>query len=832
MSKPSNNRIAAGEVPLANYVPHSSLVTPHIAKTRAGEYHTSFRIGGIAFETSDEAVVDINAESLHGYLRSLSGGRVGLVQHKIRRRISDRLDAEFDNAFCQELNDTYFDSFTGYRMMSSELYLTVIYRPDVSKITGFFSKARKRSRKEIERADAKAIEAVEEYAKATTSMLRKFDVERLGTYTRVVKGADGEPELDENGEARVQLFSEQLELYSYVLNGYWSPVPVRNRRIAEYLPLTRPTFSDYSEFGELTTPTGKKYVAMVDLQDYPEWSEPGLTNAVLYGSFEYIETQSFRILAKRDGMDVLRRQKGYLISGEDAARSQIAAMDKAQDDLASGLIEVGEYHYGLAVFGETLDEAKLNKSKAIADLTEGGGFRVVPVDSTPENAWLAQLPGNWRCRPREAWVTSRNFAHFCSLHGFASGKRNGNPWGEAVTIFKTPNGQPYYFNFHVQPDDEDSTDKKYPANTLILGQSGSGKTVVELFLIAQCYKYPDFTAVIFDKDRGTEIAVRAMGGRYYAIKIGERTGWNPFQMEPTPKNVQFLIDLVKKLAEHPTLPLTPAEDKEITQAVNAVMRMPLASRRLAAVRQNMQSISENSVSARLAKWCNNGANAWMFDNAEDTLDFTTGNLFGFDYTEFLDSPELRTPAMMYLLYVSQSLLDGRPFAFVIAEFWKALEDSFFEDFSKNKLKTIRKERGMGVFDTQSPADCLDSKIGRTIVEQCVTKLFLPNPAADHGDYVDGFKVTEAEFEIIRSLGETSRCILVKQGQRSAVVKLDLGGLDDIIDVLSGSTDNVELLDSIRAEVGDDPAAWIPVFRERLAQRRAIGRSSLQKRRAA
>ncbi|WP_321874486.1 VirB4 family type IV secretion/conjugal transfer ATPase [Burkholderia ubonensis] len=824
MKKPSNNRIAAGEVPLDTFVPHSSLVTPHIAKTKAGEYHTSFRVGGIAFETSDDGVVDINANALHGYLRAVSGGRVGLVQHKIRRRVSERLDAKFENAFCQELNDTYFDTFKGYRMMSVELYLTVVYRPEVSKLSGLLSKAKKRTRKEIERADAKAIEAVEEYAKTTLSMLRKFDVERLGTYTRTVKHFDGRLEQ--------QLFSEQLELYSYVINGYWSRVPVRRTRISQYLPVTRPTFSDYSEFGELSTPVGKKYVAMIDFQDYPEWSEPGLTNAVLYGDYEYIETQSFLMLAKRDGLDVLERQKGYLLSGKDAATSQIDAIDQAMDDVASGLIEMGEYQYGLAVFGETLEEAKQNKSKAVAGLTETGGFRVVPVDTTPESAWLAQLPGNWRHRPRDAWVTSRNFAHFCSLHGFASGKRTGNPWGEAVTIFKTPNGQPNFFSFHVQPDDEDSTDKAYPANTVIIGQNGSGKTVVEMLLILQCFKFAGFRAVIFDKDRGTEIAVRAAGGRYFAIKIGQRTGWNPFQLEATPKNILFLEQLVKKLAEHPSFPFTPSEDIEISHAVNAVMRMPHEQRRLAAVRQNMQNVSENSVSARLAKWCNSGPLAWMFDNPIDTLDFTTGNLFGFDYTEFLDNPELRTPAMMYLLYVSESLIDGHPFAFVIAEFWKALEDSFFEDFSKNKLKTIRKQRGMGVFDTQSPADCLDSKIARTIVEQCVTKLFLPNPSADRGDYVDGFKLTEAEFEIVKNLGETSRCMLVKQGQRSAVVKLDLGGLDQILDVLSGSTDNVELLDTIRAEVGDDPADWLPVFRERLALRRSIGKSNQQNRRAA
>ena len=87
--------------------------------------------------------------------------------------------------------------------------------------------------------------------------------------------------------------------------------------------------------------------------------------------------------------------------------------------------------------------------------------------------------------------------------------------------------------------------------------------------------------------------------------------------------------------------------------------------------------------------------------------------------------------------------------------------------------------------------------------------------------MDGFKLTEAEFNIVRSMGENSRLFLVKQGHRSAIGRLDLAGLGDVLDVLSGTTDNVELLDGIRAAVGDDPAAWLPVFHEQLARRRAM-----------
>jgi type IV secretion system protein VirB4 len=49
----------------------------------------------------------------------------------------------------------------------------------------------------------------------------------------------------------------------------------------------------------------------------------------------------------------------------------------------------------------------------------------------------------------------------------------------------------------------------------------------------------------------------------------------------------------------------------------------------------------------------------------------------------------------------------------------------------------------------------------------------------------------------------------------------------VLDVLSGTTDNVELLDTIRAQVGDDPDAWLPVFHAELAKRRAAQKGGVR-----
>jgi type IV secretion system protein VirB4 len=120
-----------------------------------------------------------------------------------------------------------------------------------------------------------------------------------------------------------------------------------------------------------------------------------------------------------------------------------------------------------------------------------------------------------------------------------------------------------------------------------------------------------------------------------------------------------------------------------------------------------------------------------------------------------------------------------------------------------------------LFATQSPRDALNSPIAHTIIEQCPTQIFLPNSRGNHADYVDGFKLTEREYELIaRELSVESRRFVLKQGHNSVVAELDLNGFDDELAILSGRTANVELLDVIRAEVGDDVKDWLPVFQQR------------------
>ena len=178
-------------------------------------------------------------------------------------------------------------------------------------------------------------------------------------------------------------------------------------------------------------------------------------------------------------------------------------------------------------------------------------------------------------------------------------------------------------------------------------------------------------------------------------------------------------------------------------------------------------------------------------------------------TAILDQPTLRTPAMLYLFHRVEERIDGRPTIIVIDEGWKALDDDVFVARIRDWEKTIRKRGGIVGFATQSASDALESRIASAIVEQAGTQIFMANSAAQARDYIDGFGLSAHEFELIRTIPENARAFLVKHGNDSVVVRLNLASEPDMLTVLSGRERTTRLLDEIRDEVGDLPGDWLP-----------------------
>jgi type IV secretion system protein VirB4 len=526
---------AGAENALARFVPFSSLVSPNDVITRGGDYLRVWRLDGVPFECADEHLIAERHEALCSLLRNLAGGQWAVWTHRVHRVVSDELEHPRDAGFARDLSVAYQTRLGQHRMMSNELYLTLVYRPNVSRVSRALQ-SRQRSRDAIASTQAEELRVMEERSALVARVLRGFGPELLGVR-----------------KERGRRYSEVAEFLGYLVNGRWRPVPAAAGPLYRTLPTARLSFG--GDKLELRHGDGTRYAALVDIKEYADAVQPGILNALLYEASEFIETQSFSILPRREAMRALELQRDQLIASDDVVATQVAEMDVALNELGDGQFCMGEYHYSLVVFGEDVADAGRRAAQAIGSVGEASSLQMSPVDLVADAAWFAQMPGNWQWRPRDAKLSSRAFAALASSHNFARGKRDGNPWGEALALLRTPSGQPFYLNLHSSPEGEDSADKKLPGNTLIIGSTGVGKTTLEMFLLTLTRKWnPVPRLVLFDLDRGCEIAMRALGGRYLALEAGKPTGCNPLQREPTPSRLQFWEQLIRTCIETPALP--------------------------------------------------------------------------------------------------------------------------------------------------------------------------------------------------------------------------------------------------------------------------------------
>lgn len=808
------NRIPAArrEMSAARRIPYTAHVSECVVKTHAGDCVQVFRLAGASFESADDEELNNWHERLNVTWRNIASPNVALWVHVLRRR-EHTVPNTNSSGFAGVLAEKYRERLAGETLMVNELYLSIVYRPLAGAATGAVAKIlSRRARDAKNTGDADAIEACEKLGQAVAASLARYEPERLAIYASAGRR-----------------HSRVLEFLGVLINTEWQAMPLPRAPLNEVLATTRPLFG--SEVIEFRTPSETHFGAMLGIKEYPTPTTVGMYNQLLSAPFSFVLTQSFSFLTKGTAQGLLQRQYNRMANAGDFAVSQTEELKDALDALTANEFVMGDHHLTLQVLTPPVEVRsgpsdsllnRLNDDVALArTMLADCGMTVAREDLALEAAFWAQLPGCFGLRPRKAPISSRNFAAMAPFHNYPTGRATGNHWGGALALLITSARSPYYFSFHASdPRDPDGGSRKDTGHTFICGPTGSGKTVFIGFMVSMLAGR-GVTQVLFDKDRGLEILVRALGGIYLPLKHGEPTGFNPLQLDPTPANIEFQKAWLRMLARS-TVPFTTREQADLDQALRGTLALEPQARRLSRLVEFTDPTRPDGIHARLARWCysTGGEYAWVFDNPSDSVveQLTRHTTIGFDVTHFLTHELIRGPLNRYLFHLVEQLLDGRKLVCWVDEFSNALADADFETFADNAPKTWRKLNGVLCAATQTASGVLASRIARTIVEQTATKVFFPNPDADARDYIEGFALTEREFKLLKEqLEPGSRMFLIKQGHYSIVCALDLKGFDGELAVISGRRHTVEHMHQIMRTVGTEPSQWLPLFMEHLGR---------------
>lgn len=788
--KVANASYSKREVSIAEFIPYEHHFDKETIITKGGELLQIIRLEGWSFETADDVDVDMKKTVRNSLLKSLSNGNYAVWFHTVRRKKSTFPGGEFSNAFAGQLNERWRDKHSRHESFANELYITVVRREDTvgwSKLQHYINVLSNKV------DDSQRREAMREAHKEVREV----------THRLLASLRDYNPKLLTCVKTQHGVLSQPLQFLGMLVNGgQRQQMLVPTMDISHYLSTQRMYFG--ARAIEMRGLTRTRFAGIVSVKEYAPSTAAGMLDAYLQLPFEFIISQSFSFVNRTIAIGKMRTQQNRMAAAEDAATSQIQEINAALDMAMSGNVAFGDHQCSVMVIEDNLNALEDSIALAISEMVNVG-IEPIREKIILEQAYWSQLPANFGYIGRPSKINTMNLAGFVSMHNYPLGKIKGNHWGDAVTVFDTTSGTPYFFNFHTRD----------VGHTTIIGPTGAGKTVLMNFLCAQAQKF-NCRLFMFDKDRGAEIFVRAIGGAYSVIQPAERCGFNPLHLADTNENRNFIAEWLSALVKPEDRSLEPEEVAQIQEAVNGNFKLAKKDRMLRNISAFFGVDKPGSIASRLKPWFGEGRYARIFDNPYDSLDFTTHSTFGFEMGEVLSDKTSLAPVLLYLFHKVNLSLDGTPTIVVLDEAWALIDNPIFAEKIKDWLKTMRKLNAMVVFATQSVEDAVGSSISDTLIQQTATQIFLPNPKATES-YKTAFMLSDREFNLLKTTDPASRFFLLKQGKDVVIARIDLGGMDEEINVLSARADTVRLLDKIREEIGDNPEEWLPVFQRRIRE---------------
>ena len=784
----NKGHIAEKEFPESHFIPYDCHYDTRTIITKDRELLQVIKVEGFSFETADDEDLDLHKNVRNSLLKSLTQGNIALWFHTIRKKKAAYPEGTQPRGFAKRVDDGWKGKHAVSESFQNDLYITVIHKPDTkgaAKIEHFLRMIQERADKTSAIAALKgAHKEIDEVSNRIMATLRDYSTSRL----KIVETEDGP-------------YSEILEFLGTIVNcGMSHPVRLPTHSIDKYISSRRLYFGKHAI--EVRGLTKTKYAGIVSIREYGQETAAGMTDGFLKLPFEFIVSQSYVFTNRQVSIEQMRRQQNRMINAQEPAISQIAEINDALDIAMSGHAGFGTHHLTVPVLADSLRELEKNLSLCSAELVNVG-INAVRETTNLEPAYWAQLPANHSFVARRAEINTLNVASLASLHNYPIGQIDDNHWGPAVTVFDTASGTPYFFNFHLRD----------VGHTTIIGPTGSGKTVLMNFLCAQAQKF-NCRMFLFDKDRGADIFIRALGGIYNEIEIGEKTGFNPLQLPDTHENRSFLHEWLKSLVTAHGENFTSEDMEKIKDGVDGNYKLDKKDRTLHNIAPFFGLQGPGTIASRLQQWHGEGPYSSLFDNNEDSVDFDESNVFGFEMGDVLMAKDTLAPTLLYLFHRINLSLDGTPTIIVLDEAWALIDNPIFSKKIKDWLKTLRKLNAMVIFATQSVEDASKSSINDTLLQQTSTQIFLPNSKATE-EYKKAFLLTKREFQLIKETDPGSRFFLLKQGNDVVVARIDLSGMEDVIPILSGRAETLAIADEVRKEHGNNSEIWIPIFLEKI-----------------
>jgi type IV secretion system protein VirB4 len=509
--------------------------------------------------------------------------------------------------------------------------------------------------------------------------------------------------------------------------------------------------------GGIAPRIGGKRIHVIAIDGLPRTSSPGLLRDLDSIPIEYrwntrallIDPEEARALldnTRRKWRSKIRGWKDQVFRTQTGpvnlfAHEMAADAEAAMGIASAGDVQFAQYSSNIVLLDEDADRLR-ESSRLVMKTIQNLGFACRLETINAIEAWRGSLPGDGYRNVRRTLVHTLNVADLLPISSVWTGQRE-NPsslmpkHSPPLLYAATTGATPFRFNLHVSD----------LGHTLVCGPSGAGKSTLLGLIAAQWFRYERAQVFAFDKGYSLYVLNKASGGEFYDL-AGPKTrlAFCPLRELDTDADVTWAVGWLEALCVLNNLKVTPKHRNALTEAVQHLRPSP--SRTLTELSANVQDMD---VRDALQHFTLAGPLGSLLDADEDMLG--SGRFLTFETENLLELDDKSVlPVLLYLFRRIEKRLDGSPTLVLLDEAWVYLRHGMFRERMRDWLKTLRRMNGVVVMATQQLSDICNSEIADVVIENCPTKILLPNAESrspGSREFYQRVGLNERELEILQ-----------------------------------------------------------------------------------
>lgn len=477
-----------------------------------------------------------------------------------------------------------------------------------------------------------------------------------------------------------------------------------------------------------------KYVACISISEFPEMVSGRILKELEKLNFEFRYNVRFLInqqegLAKklkhvREYFEVSKQSPGEYATKstsrfeDDYSKEQADEVQDAMKEMRKKEVILGQLTATFIITDKSYKRLE-KKIKEVIKIINFHGFTCRHDTLNIFNSYFGAMAGNIELNNRKYLTVSTSILCMIPIStpflGFKYNEHLGKYYKREIpSLIKgiNENDDLFHFNLHVSD----------VGHTMIVGPIGAGKSVLLGLIASQFLKYNDSKVFFFDKDQSSKVLCRCSGGDFYNLGKDEFS-FQVMENVDQPEYRNFIREWLLLILEQENYE-TKLEDRDmITRALDQLGELEKESRTFT---NFLGFLAHNELKIVFGDYVSGTYGKYF--NRKNTVSKKRFQVY--EMGTILKDKKLSPLLLNYLFFDIRHNLDGKPGIIVIDEAWTALQDPLMRKQMEEWLRLLRKFNVSVIFATQSLDEINKTEINKIIIENCKTKILLPNENAE------------------------------------------------------------------------------------------------------